>query len=141
MMASYDPGSARILVVDDDENARTISVTWLAHAGYDIREAHSADAAVELARSHRPHLVLVDLLMPVEDGWSLLERLREEPASREAALVALTVLTPDEDRRDPVRRGFDEYWVKPVQSGEFLERIRRALASAGAPADPSGGGQ
>ena len=137
-MASQDPGSARILVVDDDENARTISATWLAHAGYDIREAHSAEAAVELARSHRPHLVLVDLLMPVEDGWSLLERLREEPASREAALVALTVLNPGEDRRDPVRRGFDEYWVKPVQSGEFLERIRRALA--GARARPSGRG-
>ena len=123
-----EPGPARILVVDDDENARTISATWLAHAGYDIREAHSAEAAVEMARSHRPHLVLVDLLMPVEDGWSLLERLREEPASRDAVLVALTVLSRDEDRRDPVRRGFDEYWMKPIDHAELLERIRRALA-------------
>lgn len=135
-----DPESARILVVDDDENARTISATWLAHAGYDIREAHSAEAAVELASSHRPHLVLVDLLMPVESGWSLLERLREEPASRDAVVVALTVLNPGEDRRDPVRRGFDEYWVKPIAAPELLERIRRALTEAGVPAGPSAAG-
>lgn len=137
MSASHEPESARILVVDDDDNARTISTTWLAHVGYDVREADSAEAAVEAARSHCPHLVLVDLLMPVEDGWSLLERLREEPACQEAIVVALTVLNPDEDRRDPVRRGFDEYWVKPLEAEELLARIRRALAEAGAPAGPS----
>lgn len=127
MNSSHETESARILVVDDDANARTISATWLAHEGYDVREAHSAEAAVEAARSHRPHLVLVDLLMPVMDGWSLMELLREEPASREAVLVALTVLTPDEDRRDPIRRGFDEYWVKPMEAGELLDRVRRAM--------------
>lgn len=127
MNAPHESESARILVVDDDENARTISATWLTHAGYDVRQAHSADAALEAARSHRPHLVLVDLLMPVVDGWRLLERLREEPASREACLVALTVLNPDEDRRDPIRRGFDDYWVKPIQARDFMERVRRAL--------------
>lgn len=128
MNAPHEPGSARILVVDDDENARTISATWLTHGGYDVRQAHSADAALEAARSHRPHLVLVDLLMPVVDGWHLLERLRKEPATREACLVALTVLNPDEDRRDPIRRGFDEYWVKPIQARDLMERVRRALA-------------
>lgn len=133
MTASREPEIARILVVDDDANARTITATWLAHAGYDVREAQSADAALDEARDHRPHLVLVDLLMPVADGWSLLERLREEPASREAILVAHTVLSPDEDRRDPVRRGFDEYWVKPIEAGELLKRVQRALAEAGAP--------
>lgn len=131
--ASNESEPARILVVDDDENARTISATWLAHVGYDVRQAHSAEAALEAARSHRPDLVLVDLLMPVVDGWRLLERLREEPASRDACLVALTVLNPDEDRRDPVRRGFDEYWVKPIQARDLTERVRRALADAGAP--------
>lgn len=137
MSDSSEPESARILVVDDDANARTISATWLAHAGYDVRQADSAEAAVEEARRHRPHLVLVDLLMPVVDGWGLLERLREEPASRDAVLVALTVLSPDEDRRDPIRRGFDEYWVKPMDARELLERLRRALEDAGAPAAPS----
>jgi len=135
--ASHESKSARILVVDDDANARIISATWLTHAGYDVRAADSADAAVEAVRSHRPHLVLVDLLMPVVDGWSLLERLKEEPAGREAILVALTVLSPDEDRRDPVRRGFDEYWVKPLEASDLLDRIRRALDHAGAPAAPS----
>jgi CheY-like chemotaxis protein len=136
LSVSDEPKSARILVVDDDENARTISATWLAHAGYDVRDAHSADAAVEAVREHRPHLVLVDLLMPVVDGWSLLERLREEPASQRSLLVALTVLTPDEDRRDPVRRGFDAYWVKPLEHEALLGRVRRALADAGAPVAP-----
>lgn len=131
MDASPERESARILVVDDDDNARAISATWLAHVGYDVREAHSAEAAIEAARRHRPHLVLVDLVMPLVDGWSLLERLREEPASRESLLIALTVLNPDEDRRDPVRRGFDEYWVKPLQARELLERIRRALGETG----------
>jgi CheY-like chemotaxis protein len=126
--APDEPEPVRILVVDDDENARTITATWLKHAGYDVRQADSADAAVEAVRGHRPHLVLVDLLMPVVDGWRLLERLREEPASREACLVALTVLNPDEDRRDPVRRGFDEYWVKPLEARDLMERVGRALA-------------
>jgi two-component system, OmpR family, alkaline phosphatase synthesis response regulator PhoP len=137
LSASQETAPARILVVDDDANARTISATWLAHVGYDVRAAHSAEAAVEAARSHRPHLVLVDLLMPVVDGWSLLERLKEEPAARDAVLVALTVLNPDEDRRDPVRRGFDEYWVKPLKAPDLLDRIRQALQSAGVPAAPS----
>ena len=136
LSASHETGSARILVVDDDDNARTITATWLAHVGYDVREAGSAEAAVEVARAHRPHLVLVDLVMPVESGWSLLERLREEPASRDALLVALTVLNPGDDRRDPVRRGFDDYWVKPIEAPELLERIRRALAESDAPTDP-----
>lgn len=137
MSASQEPESARILVVDDDANARTISATWLAHDGYDVREAHSAEAAVAAARSHRPHLVLVDLLMPVVDGWKLLERLRDEPAGRDAVLVAFTVLSPDEDRRDPLRRGFDEYWVKPLEAPKLLERVRRALDAAGS-RNPSG---
>ncbi len=134
LSASTESDSARILVVDDDANARTISATWLTHAGYDVRAAHSAEGAVETARTQRPHLVLVDLLMPVVSGWSLLERLREEPKTGHAILVALTVLTPDEDRRDPVRRGFDEYWVKPIAHGDLLDRVQRALADSGAPA-------
>ena len=137
LSTTHEPEAARILVVDDDANARTITATWLAHVGYDVRQADSAEAAVEAARSHEPHLVVVDLVMPVEDGWSLLERLRAEPCGRDAVLVALTVLNPNEDRRDPVRRGFDEYWVKPIEAQELLARVRRALDNAGAPADPS----
>ena len=84
--------------------------------------------------------MLVDLVMPVESGWTLLERLREEPASRDAIVVALTVLNPGEDRRDPIRRGFDEYWVKPIEAPELLARIRRVLGEAGAPAGPPADG-
>lgn len=125
-----DSGQLRrkvILVVDDDANARLIHSEWLTHAGYETFQADAGDVGLERARILRPGLILIDLKMPRVDGWALMDALRHDETTRDAALVALTIVAPGEDRRDPVRRGFDEHWVKPIAAATLLEGVRRLI--------------
>lgn len=126
-MNSRDHSPETILIVDDDPHARLIHSEWLVHAGYRTLLAASGEAALALAREARPALVLVDLKMPGMDGWTLLDRLREDPLTRDTKVVALTIVGRGEDRRDPVRRGFDDHWVKPIAAGDLLGGTERLI--------------
>ena len=116
-----------VLVVDDETHARTIHVTWLSHAGYATAEAESGETGLHAARVLQPQVVLIDLKMPGVDGWKVMEQLRSDPATRAMLLVALTIIGPGEDRRDPVRRGFDEHWVKPISAPTLLANVERLI--------------
>lgn len=126
-MASEEGRRQVVLVVDDDPNARAIHTEWLAHAGYETMEADSGDVGFRLALAARPALILIDLEMPRVDGWKLLEWLRGEAGTSDLILVALTIVGRGEDRRDPVRRGFDEHWVKPIPAAALLAGIDRLI--------------
>lgn len=120
-------GRQLVLVVDDDPNARAIHSEWLSHAGYQTLEAESGEVGLRLAREADPSMILIDLQMPGVDGWQLLESLRADPITQTTILVALTIVAPGEDRRDPVRRGFTEHWVKPIPPSELLARTARLI--------------
>lgn len=118
-----------VLVVDDDLHARTIHREWLEHAGYQTFGADSGEAGWGLALRWRPAMILIDLKMPGVDGWKLMEWLREDSRTHGTVLIALTIVGPGEDRRDPVRRGFDEHWVKPISATDLLTRTERLIGS------------
>lgn len=129
-MEDQRPSRVDVLIVDDDPNARAIHAAWLAHTGYNAVEADSGDAGLRIACESRPGLILVDLKMPGMDGWTLLERLRAEPRTRSAKIIALSIVAPGEDRRDPVRRGFDEHWVKPISPAALISGVERLVGPA-----------
>ena len=129
-MQERKPEWVDVLIVDDDPNARAIHAAWLAHAGYNAVEAESGETGFRIAREARPGLILLDLKMPGMDGWKLLERLRADPRTCSGKVIALTIVAPGEDRRDPVRRGFDEHWVKPISPAALLSGVERLVGPA-----------
>ena len=114
----------RILVVDDNEdNANTLGL-MLRIWGHEVQVANDGLAAIEIAATFRPHIVLLDIGMPKLDGYETCRRIRQEPWGKEMALVAQTGWGQEDDRRRTQAAGFDHHLVKPGQS-------RRATATLG----------
>jgi CheY-like chemotaxis protein len=118
--------------VDDEAPIRTICRVNLEAAGLAVLEAPDGKSALELARTKRPALVLLDVMMPRIDGWRVAEELAAEPATRDIPVVFLSARAAQDDRRHAQRLGAVGYIVKPfdpLQLGEtveeVLERLRR----------------
>ena len=105
----------RILVVDDKRsNAQSLEVLLKA-LGQEVYTAFDGRAALELAREHHPDVVLLDIGLPVMDGYEVARRCREEPALANVTLVAMTGYGQDSDRQRSQEAGFDAHLVKPVE--------------------------
>jgi CheY-like chemotaxis protein len=113
----------RILVVDHNVDAAESLGLLLRQMGHDAQVMHDGHAALEAARSHRPHVMLLDLGMPGIDGYHVVERLRRDARLAEVCFVALTGSGEDEARERSREAGFDEHLVKPVD----LDTLRRLL--------------
>ena len=119
-----------VLLVDDDPNARDIYGTALRRAGYRVLEGENGHDGVRLARDKHPDLIILDLEMPELDGWKAMEILRSEPDTRRATIITLTVVGVGDDRRDPVRRGFDGHYVKPLMPDQLLPIVEKWIGPA-----------
>jgi PAS domain S-box-containing protein len=105
---------SRVLVVDDNlDSARGLS-RLLKLLGHDIAVAHDGEAALELARAHRPEIVLLDIGLPGMDGYEVARRLRTEECCHDALIIAVTGYGQPEDLRRSREAGFDHHLVKPV---------------------------
>lgn len=123
--------SAKILVVDDEPQIRRVLRTTLTSQGYAVNEAKSGDEALELIRTARPDLILLDVNMP---GRSGLETCREIRSGSDIPIIMLTVRNTERDKVQALDAGADDYVVKPFGSDELMARIRAALRRA-APAE------
>ncbi|NNG22151.1 PAS domain-containing hybrid sensor histidine kinase/response regulator [Telluria aromaticivorans] len=119
----------RILVVDDNVDAAVTLAMLLEASGHEVQVEHGALAALERARSMAPQACLLDIGLPEMDGKELARRLRAEPATAGATLVAITGYGQDSERAQVMAAGFDHHLVKPVD----LERLEAILASMGQP--------
>jgi CheY-like chemotaxis protein len=119
-----DPSRRRILVVDDNRDSAESLATLLRLIGNDVRTAHDGQQALQVAADYRPNLVLLDIGLPVHNGYEVARRLRTDPRYGPAVLVALTGYGSDEDRRRSLSAGFDHHMVKPVD----FESLRTLLA-------------
>lgn len=118
----------RILVVDDDEALRTALTTLLHRAGAAVQVASSvAEARTKLADAE-PQVLLCDIAMPDEDGYTFLRKLRAEPRWRALPALALTAYASDLDRADAAAAGFDRHIAKPVEFDHLVETIEGVLA-------------
>ncbi len=104
----------RILVVDDNEDAAHTLAEMLRLMGHDVAVAHNGAAAITTAETTKPDLALLDLGMPMMDGYELAQRLRMHPELAGVALVALTGYGHDRDRERTKSAGFDHHLVKPL---------------------------
>jgi signal transduction histidine kinase/DNA-binding response OmpR family regulator len=109
-----------VLLIDDDESTIELVQRWLGRMGYNIVASTSAEAALDLARVHRPDLILLDVFMPQKSGYDLLDELRAEPA---LASIPTILITVDDDRARGLKAGAAEHLCKPIAE----EQLRAVL--------------
>lgn len=113
-----------VLVVDDSESICFALESMLRRTGYAVLTARDGAEGVRQARQGRPDVILLDIMMPVLDGWGAIEQLRASPDTARIPVVALTALRLSDERLDAA--GFHGYLSKPVPPHRLLDEIRRA---------------
>ena len=122
-----------LLVVDDDQDIRDLMADYLRQHGFAVRAADGGDAMFACIEEEKPDLIVLDIMMPGEDGLSLCRRLRSMDSS--TPVIFLTALGDTADRVVGLELGADDYVVKPFQPRELLARIRAVLRRSGRVAD------
>jgi CheY-like chemotaxis protein len=113
----------RIIVVDDNVDAADLTAELLARAGHEVHVAHDGPAALSLAERVRPDVALLDIGLPVMNGYELADRLRAAFGARAPRLIAITGYGQDHDHARSEAAGFDDHLVKPVPPALLLARI------------------
>lgn len=114
----------RVLVVDDDPSIRRFLATGLAAFGYDVAQAEDGAAALRLATTRKPDIVILDLGLPDRDGREVIQALR---AWSRMPIVVLSVRTDEKEKIRALDEGADDYVEKPFSMGELMARLRAAL--------------
>jgi len=122
------PRRLKVLVVDDNPDAASSLATLVELLGHDVRTTYEGDAAIRLAETFRPHVLLLDIGMPGIDGYETCRRIRQNRWSKDMRCIAVTGWGQDEDRHRSAAAGFDEHLVKPVEPA-LLERVLGSVQS------------
>jgi CheY-like chemotaxis protein len=120
---------ARILLVEDQEMNRDMLARRLKKRGYEVSIAVDGAEGVERARSESPDLILMDLSLPVMDGWEATRTLKADEATQAIPVIALTAHAMSTDREKALEAGCDAYETKPVELPRLLETMEKLLAS------------
>lgn len=113
----------KILLVEDNEMNRDMLSRRLIRKGYDVVLALDGQQAVEAANSQRPDLILMDMSLPVIDGWEATRRIKAAPSTQEIPVIALTAHAMASDREKSLEAGCDDYDTKPVDLQRLLDKI------------------
>lgn len=116
-----------ILVVDDEPGIVTIARDYLDRAGFRVLTAAEGNTALRLARSERPSLMVLDLMLPGMDGLDITRALRQDPATRKLPIIMLTARVEETDRLIGLELGADDYIAKPFSPRELVARVRAVL--------------
>ena len=123
-----------ILVVEDNERNRKLVRTILEFRGFEVVECDDGAPSLELARAHRPALVLMDIQLPTVDGITALGRLRADPETAAIPVVAVTASVTPGERDRVVAAGFNGYVSKPIDVATFGDMVQKHLDAAEAKA-------
>ena len=118
---------ARILLVEDNEMNRDMLSRRLTRSGYDVVLATEGEQGVAMARTASPDLVLMDMSLPVLDGWEATRRLKSDPATRQIPVIALTAHAMSGDRDRAREAGCDDFDTKPVEFARLRSKIEVLL--------------
>ena len=118
----------KILLVEDNEMNRDMLSRRLVRGGYEVAVAEDGARGVEMATSDRPDLILMDMSLPVIDGWEATRRIK---ASCRIPIIALTAHAMATDRAKALEAGCDDYDTKPIELQRLLGKIEALLAAAG----------
>lgn len=120
---------AKILLVEDNELNRDMLSRRLARRGFEVVLAGDGAEGLDAARTARPDLVVMDLSLPVLDGWEAIRRLRADPAIAAIPVLALTAHAMAGDRGQALAAGADDYDTKPVDFARLMGKIDALLAA------------
>jgi CheY-like chemotaxis protein len=116
-----------VLLVEDNEDNRIVYSTILRHFGYAVTEALNGEEGIAKARSEHPDLILMDISIPVIDGWEATQVLKHDPQTREIPIIALTAHALASDREKAMEVGCDGYLAKPCEPRAVVAEVQRFL--------------
>lgn len=120
-----------ILVVEDDVRNRKLMSDLLGVSGYTVIEAPNGKVAVDLLRDQRPDLILMDMQMPIMDGYMATQQIKADAATRTIPIWALTSYAMPGDEEEIRAVGCDAYITKPINTRDFLQRLARHFGKEG----------
>jgi CheY-like chemotaxis protein len=117
----------KILLVEDNQMNRDMLSRRLARKGYEVVIAIDGQQGIEMARSETPDLILMDMSLPVLDGWEATRQLKGAPETQAIPVIALTAHAMAGDREKAVEAGCSDYDTKPIELPRLLEKIEALL--------------
>ena len=120
---------AKILIVEDNEMNRDMLSRRLGRKGFDIVIAEDGAQGVDMANSESPDLILMDMSLPVLDGWEATKKIKSAESTGSIPIIALTAHAMDSDREKALAAGCDDYDTKPVELPRLLDKINQLLGS------------
>ncbi len=124
--------AGHILVVEDDKNIAMLLKKYLIRDGFDVELAHDGISGLKSVQAMPPALVILDLMLPLLDGWEVCRRIREDS---DVPILMLTALEQEADRIHGFSMGADDYVVKPFSPREVVERVKAILRRTKSPSD------
>ncbi len=122
--------TSKILLVEDNELNRDMLSKRLQRKGYDVIVAVDGQEGVDLAHTTSPNLILMDLSLPIINGWEATQQLKANPKTKNIPIIALTAHAMVGDREKALQAGCDDYDTKPVEFIRLVEKIENLLAAA-----------
>ncbi len=116
-----------ILLVEDNLHNRQIFAGILTHYGYTVKEATNGEQGVEMAQSETPDLILMDLSLPVMDGWAATEKIKSIHNLKDIPIIALTAHAMAGDKGRALEAGCDGYLSKPISPKKLVEEVKKFL--------------
>ena len=126
-------GRIRVVYVEDDGDNVYVLTRRLGRRGFDVVVAGDGAAGIETIRKTHPSLVLMDMSLPVMDGWEATRRLKADPATRDIPVIGLSSHAMIGDREIALSAGCDDYDTKPIELERLLAKMRHLLARGGTP--------
>ena len=123
----------KILLVEDHEELWDFLSRRLRRRGFDVVLAHDGQQGIDVAQAERPDVILLDMNLPVMDGWTAARKLRENPDTARIPIIALTAHALSGDREKALNAGCNDYHPKPVDFSRLLSQIDAALGTSSAP--------
>lgn len=121
---------AKILLVDDEPNIVKLTAFHLRRQGYEVASADNGAAGLLQVNAERPDLIILDVMMPIMDGFEMLRTLKANPETSAIPVIMLTCRSLDEDVAHGLVQGADLYMTKPFEMSKLLLAVQRILAAA-----------
>lgn len=123
--------SKKILVVDDNEQNLVLVKDILKYNGYEVMEARNGEEGIKAAKEHMPVLILMDIQMPIMDGFTAIKILKNDPLTKSIKIIAVTSFAMKGDRERIMEAGADGYIPKPIDIHELSNMVEKYLGRAG----------
>ena len=124
------PMAAKVLLVEDNEMNRDMISRRLERRGFQMLIAIDGEQGIQIAQKERPDLILMDMSLPVLDGWEATRRLKAAPETRRIPIIALTAHAMASDEQRAREAGCDDFDTKPIELNRLLEKMQRFLDAA-----------